>query len=48
MPPIYGPRSAGAAAQPAVTPDVQLISNPGYNRDRGPATVFTLRVSARY
>ena len=31
-----------------ITPDIQLITNPGYNRDRGPATVLTLRASARY
>src|SRR5215471_17490720 len=28
----------------AVSPDVMLIANPGYNRDRGPATLITLRV----
>lgn len=28
----------------AVTPDVQCVVNPGYNRDRGPATVLTMRV----
>jgi hypothetical protein len=26
-----------------VTADVQVITNPGYNRDRGPATCFSLR-----
>jgi hypothetical protein len=31
-----------------VSPDVQLIRNPGYNADRGPASVFSLRVNARY
>jgi high affinity Mn2+ porin len=31
-----------------VSPDVQFIVNPGYNRDRGPATVLTLRFNARY
>lgn len=31
-----------------VTPDVQMIWNPGYNRDRGPATVLSLRLNARY
>jgi high affinity Mn2+ porin len=31
-----------------VSPDVQQIWNPGYNRDRGPATVFALRFNARY
>ena len=30
------------------SPDVQFIVNPGYNRDRGPATVLTLRLNARY
>ncbi len=29
-------------------PDVQYIRNPGYNRDRGPATVLSLRVNLRY
>lgn len=27
----------------AISPDVMLIVNPGYNRDRGPATVFSIR-----
>jgi high affinity Mn2+ porin len=31
-----------------LSPDVQWIVNPGYNRDRGPATVLTLRASARW
>lgn len=31
-----------------LTPDVQFICNPGYNRDRGPATVFSLRLNLRY
>lgn len=31
-----------------VSPDVQFIVDPGYNRDRGPATVLTLRFNARY
>jgi hypothetical protein len=31
-----------------VGPDVQYIHNPGYNRDRGPATVLSLRVNLRY
>jgi carbohydrate-selective porin OprB len=30
----------------AVSPDAMLIVNPGYNRVRGPAMVFTLRVRA--
>lgn len=29
-------------------PDVQHVWNPGYNRDRGPATVLSLRLNARY
>jgi high affinity Mn2+ porin len=28
--------------------DVQSIRNPGYNRDRGPALVGSLRVNFRY
>ncbi|NUQ19751.1 MAG: carbohydrate porin [Gemmatimonadaceae bacterium] len=31
-----------------VTPDVQRVVNPGYNRDRGPATVVSLRINLRY
>jgi len=31
-----------------VSPDVQWIQNPGYNSARGPATVLSLRVNARY
>jgi hypothetical protein len=47
----YGAETAGEAyyrlqAGPylAVTPDAIAILHPGYNRDRGPAYVFTLRV----
>jgi hypothetical protein len=32
----------------AVSPDVQWIRNPGYNQDRGPATVISLRLTLRY
>ena len=31
-----------------LSPDVQYVRNPGYNRDRGPALVVTLRVNLRY
>src|SRR5205085_2393090 len=31
-----------------VSPDVQVIQNPGYNRDRGPATTVSLRLNLRY
>jgi hypothetical protein len=31
-----------------LTPDVQSIRNPGYNRDRGPALVGSLRANFRY
>ncbi|MDQ6828440.1 MAG: carbohydrate porin [Gemmatimonadota bacterium] len=31
-----------------VSPDIQFIRNPGYNRARGPATVLSLRVNLRY
>lgn len=31
-----------------IGPDFQWIHNPGYNRDRGPAAVASLRVNARY
>ncbi|HVH11174.1 MAG TPA: carbohydrate porin [Gemmatimonadales bacterium] len=29
-------------------PDVQFVANPGYNHDRGPATVVSLRLHLRY
>jgi len=31
-----------------LNPDPQQIWNPGYNRDRGPATVLGLRLNVRY
>jgi high affinity Mn2+ porin len=31
-----------------VSPDYQYIRNPGYNRDRGPATVLSLRLNVKY
>jgi hypothetical protein len=31
-----------------VSPDMQLIENPGYNRDRGPATTVSMRLNLRY
>jgi high affinity Mn2+ porin len=31
-----------------LSPDFQHVWNPGYNRDRGPATVLSLRLNARY
>ena len=31
-----------------LSPDVQCVRNPGYNRDRGPAWVETVRVNLRY
>lgn len=31
-----------------VSPDYQYIRSPGYNRDRGPATVWSLRLNVRY
>jgi high affinity Mn2+ porin len=31
-----------------ITLDYQLIVNPGYNRDRGPASVFSVRVHTQY
>jgi carbohydrate-selective porin OprB len=31
-----------------VSPALQYIANPGYNRDRGPAVVATLRLNVRY
>jgi high affinity Mn2+ porin len=32
----------------AISPDVQRVANPGYNRDRGPATVYGLRMRFSY
>ena len=32
----------------AVTLDYQLVVNPGYNRDRGPANVFAVRVHGQF
>lgn len=32
----------------AVTLDYQLVVNPGYNRDRGPANVFAMRAHAQF
>jgi len=29
-------------------PDVQLIRNPGFNQDRGPARFYALRVHLEY
>jgi carbohydrate-selective porin OprB len=31
-----------------LSPDVQYIQNPGYNRDRGPAVVVSLRLHLEY
>ncbi len=31
-----------------ISPDVQYVRNPGYNRDRGPAWVASLRANLRY
>jgi Carbohydrate-selective porin len=31
-----------------ISPDVQYVRNPGYNRDRGPAVVSSLRANVRY
>ncbi len=32
----------------AISPDAQVIRNPGYNRDRGPATVYGMRLRLSY
>ena len=32
----------------AVTADYQLVANPGYNRDRGPANIFALRLHGQF
>lgn len=50
----YGPEQIGEAyyraqfgAYTQVSPDVQVIRDPGYNRDRGPAMVLSLRINVR-
>jgi high affinity Mn2+ porin len=42
----YYKAQVGSNAQ--ISPDVQYIRNPGYNRDRGPAWVSSLRINLRY
>jgi high affinity Mn2+ porin len=32
----------------SITPDYQFIQNPGYNRDRGPVSVFGIRAHAQF
>jgi carbohydrate-selective porin OprB len=51
----YGPEEIGemyyrlqAGPYLQVSPDVQAVAHPGYNRDRGPAVVLSLRVNLRY
>ena len=43
---VYYRIQAGKYVQ--ISPDLQFISNPGYNRDRGPARVIGLRLHASY
>ena len=31
-----------------VTPDYQFVINPAYNKDRGPVSVFALRVQSKF
>ena len=31
-----------------VSPDLQLVGDPGYNRDRGPVVIGTVRVHAEF
>jgi hypothetical protein len=51
----YGPEtfvesyySAQIGSYLKIGPDVQYVRNPGYNRDRGPAWVMSVRVNMRY
>ncbi len=51
----YGPETIAEAYYRAqigpfveVSPDVQRVGSPGYNRDRGPATVAGVRLNLRY
>ena len=53
--PHPGPEAIGEAyydwkpAPPiAITLDYQLVGNPGYNRDRGPASVFAVRLHGQF
>jgi hypothetical protein len=50
---LYGPEALvesyyrlQVGGHATISPDVMLIDHPGYNRDRGPATVLTMRLSA--
>ena len=45
MPPV--PTAAGAL-QSAVSLGAQRIQNPGYNRDRGPVDIFSVRLHAEF
>ena len=40
--------SAAVVSQSFLTLDYQRVVNPGYNRDRGPASIFALRVHAQF
>ncbi len=42
----YYRMQAGKYAQ--ISPDLQFIENPGYNRERGPARVYGLRLHLQY
>lgn len=37
-----------SGAKLEITPDIQVVRHPGYNRDRGPAVIATLRLNLRY
>lgn len=37
-----------SGAKLEITPDIQIVRHPGYNRDRGPAVIATLRLNLRY
>jgi high affinity Mn2+ porin len=38
----YGPEEI------LVSPDLQYVRNPGYNRDRGPVSIYGLRLHLEY
>ena len=40
--------SLAVVAQSFLAVDYQRVTNPGYNRDRGPASIFALRVHAQF
>ena len=40
--------SVGVVAQAHVSLDYQFVKNPAYNRDRGPVSIFAVRLHAQF